>query len=60
MAKKSQIQSSEPVTICDTHNILLIEQRIYTVRGIQVMLDRDLAADFKQELPIHIEISPFR
>ncbi len=43
MAKKSQIQSSEPVTICDTHNILLIEQRIYTVRGIQVMLDRDLA-----------------
>ncbi len=43
MAKKSQIQSSEPVTNCDTHNILLIEQRIYTVRGIQVMLDRDLA-----------------
>ena len=58
MAKKSQMQSSELVTICDqplalaeggitncdTPDILLIEQRIYTVRGIQVMLDRDLAA----------------
>ena len=57
MAEKTQIQSSEPVTICDqsltlaqggitncdTSDILLIEQRIYTVRGIQVMLDRDLA-----------------
>ncbi len=57
MNEKTQIQSSDPVadcdqpltlveggiTTCDTPDILLIEQRIYTVRGIQVMLDRDLA-----------------
>ncbi len=55
MAKKSQIQSSEPVTICNTHNILLIEQRIYTVRGIQVMLDRDLAELYCQKALYHAQ-----
>ena len=57
MDEKTQIQSYDPVANCDqsltlveggitnldTSDILLIEQRIYTVRGIQVMLDRDLA-----------------
>ena len=57
MTRKTQIQSSEPVairdqslsltegdiTICDNTDILRVEQRIYTVRGVQVMLDRDLA-----------------
>ncbi len=43
MDKKSQIPNVEPVAICDQLIVAPVEQRIYTVRNVQVMLDSDLA-----------------
>ncbi len=43
MAKKSQISSVDAVANCDQLIVAPVEQRIYTVRNVQVMLDSDLA-----------------
>ena len=43
MAQKSQISSVDAVANCDQLIITPVEQRIYTVRNVQVMLDSDLA-----------------
>jgi hypothetical protein len=43
MVKKSQITSVDEVAKCDQLIIVPVEQRIYTVRNVQVMLDSDLA-----------------
>ena len=44
MAKKTEIKN-EPVAITSTPiQMLSVQQRIYVIRGKQVMVDRDLAA----------------
>ncbi len=43
MAKKGQISSVDAVANCDQLIVAPVEQRIYTVRNVQVMLDSDLA-----------------
>ncbi len=50
MAEKTQIQSSEPVAICDQLTVpatrganLVVENRIISLRDTQVIVDRDLA-----------------
>ena len=48
MAKKTQIHSADPVTGCDTSQeticpIVVVENRILSIRDAQVILDRDLA-----------------
>ena len=43
MAEKSQITSVDAVANCDHVIIAPVEQRIYTVRNVQVMQDSDLA-----------------
>ena len=43
MAKKNQIKPVSAVANCDQFIVAPVEQRIYTVRNVQVMLDSDLA-----------------
>jgi hypothetical protein len=50
MAEKTQIQSSEPVTICDQLTVpatevstVVVENKIIVLRDTQVILDRDIA-----------------
>lgn len=43
MAKKNTNEPSEPVAICDQFTNREIENKILTIRGQQVILDRDLA-----------------
>lgn len=56
MAEKTQIQSSEPVTICDPLTVpaaevstVVVENKIIVLRDTQVILDRDLAVLYKVE-----------
>ncbi len=56
MAEKTQIQSSEPVTICDQLTVpatevstVVVENKIIVLRDTQVILDRDLAVLYKVE-----------
>lgn len=43
MAKKNQIKPVSAVANCDQFIVAPVEQRIYIVRNVQVMLDSDLA-----------------
>lgn len=49
MTKKNQIKPVSAVANCDQFIVAPVEQRIYTVRNVQVMLDSDLAEIYSVE-----------
>lgn len=46
------MERNEPVTNCDQLDIANIENRIYTIRGMQVMVDRDIADLYQVETKV--------
>ena len=54
MAKKENIVvDQEPLANCDRSNGGEVESRIFTIRGVQVILDRDLAELYGVRYPLN-------
>ena len=53
MGKKGIVaKRREPVTICDQLCQVAAEERIFTLRGVQVIIDRDLADLYRVETKV--------